>query len=136
LYSEHPELLNPEIDDAERKKLMQKIRNRQSAQESRDRKKTEYTDVLHENTSLKRENETLKEKIQEIEAKYMEIQEKYQKLLEKGSEKDSVNLTETNDNSEVVSGLPRRTIMSSGSSREPRAGEAASKLGSETSPQS
>jgi predicted nucleic acid-binding Zn-ribbon protein len=103
MYSEHPELLNPDIDDVERKKLMQKIRNRQSAQESRDRKKTEYVEVLQENSHLKSENQTLKAKIMELESKYMEVQEKYQKLLEKSSDKDSVNLTETNDSSEVVS---------------------------------
>ena len=57
VFSKHQELLDKKLDDMSRKRMMQKIRNRISAQESRDRRKVYIDDLEKENSLLRQENE-------------------------------------------------------------------------------
>lgn len=66
VFSQHAELFDKKLDDFSRKKLMQKIRNRISAQESRDRRKVYIESIEMENQYLREENESLKEQINKL----------------------------------------------------------------------
>ena len=57
---------NTDIDDSEKKKLKQVIRNRISAQQSRDRKKAYIREVEHENNLLKQQANALRHKMQQL----------------------------------------------------------------------
>ena len=57
VFSKHQELLDKKLDDMSRKRMMQKIRNRISAQESRDRRKVYIDDLEKENSLLRQENQ-------------------------------------------------------------------------------
>lgn len=66
LFSKHTQLLDKKLDDASRKKMMQKIRNRISAQESRDRRKIYIESIEQNNLELLNENYILKESIKKL----------------------------------------------------------------------
>jgi len=67
VFRQHHELLDRRLDDISRKRMMQKIRNRISAQESRDRRKVYITELEYENLKLREENDFLKKKILKVE---------------------------------------------------------------------
>lgn len=54
------------LDDKARKKIMQKIRNRISAQESRDRKKNQFNELVNNNMSLVKNAMNLKKQVEEL----------------------------------------------------------------------
>lgn len=60
LKEEQRKLIHKDIPDAEKKRLQQMIRNRISAQQSRDRKKHYVSIIEDENSQLKSQNENLK----------------------------------------------------------------------------
>jgi regulator of replication initiation timing len=69
MFSNHEELFDENMDDVARKKMMQKIRNRISAQESRDRRKVQFSSLEEENIALTKENDQLKRKLSDLERK-------------------------------------------------------------------
>lgn len=66
VFREHHELFDPNLDDRGRKKLMQKIRNRISAQESRDRKKNQFNGLVGDNITLIQNSMQLERKLKEV----------------------------------------------------------------------
>lgn len=73
MYSGHDELLDKRMDDTTRKRMMIKIRNRVSAQESRDRKKDHIDNLESENLDLLMKNQNLLEYIRKLEAEKAEL---------------------------------------------------------------
>ena len=67
-FKNNPELNNPNVDEKTKKKIMQMIRNRISAQTSRDRKKLMLSNMENEMKELRTENGSLKARIAELEA--------------------------------------------------------------------
>jgi hypothetical protein len=66
VFQNHEELFDSNLDDKARKKVMQKIRNRISAQESRDRKKNQFSELVHNNISLIKNSMNMKKQIDEL----------------------------------------------------------------------
>lgn len=66
VFREHHELFDPSLDDRGRKKLMQKIRNRISAQESRDRKKNQFNGLMGDNITLMQNSLQLEKRLEEV----------------------------------------------------------------------
>ena len=93
MFKDHEELFNENLDDITRKRMMQKIRNRISAQESRDRKKEQFCDLNGKNQILVDENNKLKA---ELDRMLRENENLKKQLLEKSSkhERSSKNSTE------------------------------------------
>jgi len=63
LFSQHEQLFDKKLDDVSRKKMMQKIRNRISAQESRDRRKIYIESIEMDNNELRNDNVLMQETI-------------------------------------------------------------------------
>jgi hypothetical protein len=80
IFSQHSELLDKRLDDNSRKRMMQKIRNRISAQESRDRRKVYIEAMEAENKELMQENLGLREIISELKTKNKNLIQKFEEL--------------------------------------------------------
>jgi len=80
VFSQHAELLDNRLDDLSRKRMMQKIRNRISAQESRDRRKNYIEKLEAENNVIKNENTTLKEHIKQLKEENFALLEKVDQM--------------------------------------------------------
>ena len=101
MFKDHEELFQQNLDDLSRKKLMQKIRNRVSAQESRDRRKAQFGELADktfglqkENMQLKSELESSKQENKELRKENRNLREKIEELQDKLSrgESDSTNV--------------------------------------------
>lgn len=86
IFRDHDELFEENMDDLTRKKLMQKIRNRVSAQESRDRKKMQMGSLAEKNFILEKENASLKAEVEELKRENKVLRKK---LDEAGSTKSN-----------------------------------------------
>lgn len=80
IFSQHSELLDKRLDDNSRKRMMQKIRNRISAQESRDRRKVYIEAMEAENKELMVENLGLREIISDLKTKNKNLIQKFEEL--------------------------------------------------------
>lgn len=110
MFKDHEELFQHNLDDLSRKKLMQKIRNRVSAQESRDRKKAQFGELYEKNfilekekNSLKCENEHLKQENKHLKQENKRLVNEIEELKEKLSrgESDSTNVESSGYPSDV-----------------------------------
>lgn len=70
---DHEELFDSNLDDKARKRVMQKIRNRISAQESRDRKKNQFNELVNNNISLIKNSMNMKRQIDELQRENMAL---------------------------------------------------------------
>lgn len=109
IFSQHQELFDENIDDATRKRLMQKIRNKVSAQESRDRKKVQFSSVIEENTHLSKENHLLKQRVTQLVSQNQALRAK---LKENGIQFDELNLTKSDNNSVSTEDYSSQSIES------------------------
>lgn len=109
VFSQHRELLDKRLDDSGRKRMMQKIRNRISAQESRDRRKLYIDQMIAENRELAQENLTLREMVSQLKTKNESLMQKCEELsttkegssIENRSEHDSTPPTEGIDEPQI-----------------------------------
>jgi len=103
VFSQHMELLDKRLDDNGRKRMMQKIRNRISAQESRDRRKVYIEAMEAENHQLAKENLDLRDMVSLLKQQNQNLMLKCEELsttkegssIENHSEHDSENIQET-----------------------------------------
>lgn len=93
MFAKHEELFDESMDDVARKKMMQKIRNRISAQESRDRRKAQFQTLEDEKLVLKKENDSLKKRVNNLERENQALRIK---LQENGIQTDGFSLNRKN----------------------------------------
>lgn len=94
IFRDHDELFEENLDDLTRKKLMQKIRNRVSAQESRDRKKMQMGSLAEKNFILEKDNANLRAEVEELKNENKMLRKK---LDEASSTKSNSNGTGKTD---------------------------------------
>lgn len=111
MFKDHEELFEENLDDLTRKKLMQKIRNRVSAQESRDRKKHQFGNLQEKNFILEKENVNLKAEVEDLRKENKQLKRKLEEFMKKQpsgavtasnkTESESTNVEHSNYTSEV-----------------------------------
>jgi hypothetical protein len=113
IFKDHEELFEANLDDLSRKKLMQKIRNRVSAQESRDRKKVQFGSLQEKNFILEKEKANLRAEVEDLRKENKLLKKKIDELMNKQvpsttvpsnkTESESTNVEQSNYSSEVDS---------------------------------
>jgi len=104
MFRDHEELFQENMDDLSRKKMMQKIRNRISAQESRDRKKAQFCDLADKNFVLEKENASLKAEVDSLRKENKELRRKVEELSKPSSKSNSTKPESESNTEQSVCG--------------------------------
>ena len=119
MFAKHEELFDESMDDGARKKLMQKIRNRVSAQESRDRRKAQFSNMEKITNDLRKANESLKRRVSNLEMENQALRMKMSEhgidstpfvTLKKGNNFQSLQTASTRDNDEDIESIKSEEV--------------------------